>query len=678
MKILSEAKSSNKSSILGEVIGRNKFDDRVDQKTDVTTIEALRIIGRCIKMLMSVRWLFCAKFLLQLGLVFPALLLPWIAKIVIDNAVLQRPVGGTEVVYPPFMNPILALIEGKDPVDIMLSLTTIYFVMLITIGSRATTKGTGAGLLQGREASSQSENTISQGSSSGNGLWGVAEFMIHVRMTQTIANNLRTLLFHRLTRLPMTALDDQRIGDSIYRVLHDAPEAPEIAYQLTLGPFFALLGGMINLYILQYSFGKVAPELVWIAWAAIPMAFLTTFPFSGALRRTNQNKRAAGSAITNAMEESMSNVAAVQSLGAGKQELKRFAEKSEESFLRERYNLGVLIAITSLAIGVFGVAAIYVSIIISDRIIEGAMSPGDFVVLLGVYGSIAGSFSYFGILWIKLQDRIAAVRRVFFFLDFESEQDRMGGKSLGCIEKGVRFREVNFSYPDGHQALGNINLELHVGELVALVGPTGAGKTSLAYLIPSMLTPTSGQVLIDGHDIMDLDITSLRQQITYVFQEHVLLSESIRDNLLFANPQASDANILEALTSAGCMEFIDSMDDGIDTVLGRSGDTLSVGQQQRLSIARGLVRKSSVLILDEPTAALDPATENQLVASLQAAAADRLVIVIAHRLSTIRSADRIVFLDEGRIREVGSHDTLMANTTGAYREFVALQSGDDF
>jgi ABC-type multidrug transport system fused ATPase/permease subunit len=147
---------------------------------------------------------------------------------------------------------------------------------------------------------------------------------------------------------------------------------------------------------------------------------------------------------------------------------------------------------------------------------------------------------------------------------------------------------------------------------------------------------------------------------------------------LFANPQASDANILEALTSAGCMEFIDSMDDGIDTVLGRSGDTLSVGQQQRLSIARGLVRKSSVLILDEPTAALDPATENQLVASLQAAAADRLVIVIAHRLSTIRSADRIVFLDEGRIREVGSHDTLMANTDGAYREFVALQSGDDF
>ena len=175
---------------------------------------------------------------------------------------------------------------------------------------------------------------------------------------------------------------------------------------------------------------------------------------------------------------------------------------------------------------------------------------------------------------------------------------------------------------------------------------------------------------------MDLDIGSLRDQVTYVFQEHLLLSESIRENLLFANPDASDADIMKALTTAGCMEFIDGMADGIDSVLGRSGDTLSVGQQQRLSIARGLVRNSNILILDEPTAALDPATENQLVASLQAAAADRLVIVIAHRLSTIRKADRIVFLEEGRIKDVGSHDTLMSKTDSAYREFVELQGGD--
>ncbi len=670
---MSEVATDDKGSILGEVLGRNQFDDRVDKQSDVKTLEALQIIGRCIRMLAEVKGLFCAKFLLQLGLIFPGLLLPWMGKIVIDNAVLQRPIGGTEVVYPPFVEPVLGLIEGKDPVGIMLTITTIYFLMLITIGSR--TGGTGAGLLGGREASSQSENTVSAGYSAGGGLWGVAEFMVHVRMTQTIANNLRSELFSKLTRLPMTALDDQRIGDSVYRVLHDAPEAPDTAYLLTLGPFFALVAAVINLYILQYSFGKVSPELVWIAWAAIPMAFLTTFPFSGALRRTNQNKRAAGSATTNTMEESMSNVAAVQSLGAGKQEHERFAANSEQSFLRERYATAVLIVIIGLASGIFAVAAIYVSIVISDRVIDGVMSPGDFAVLLGVYTGIAGSVAYFGILWIKLQDRIAAVRRVFFFLDYESEQDRIG-KQIDRISEGVQFKDVSYSYPDGHRALSNIDLELRSGELIALVGPTGAGKTSLAYLIPSMLTPTSGQILIDGHDIMDLDIASLRQQITYVFQEHTLLSESIRDNLLFANPSASEDDILNALANAGCMEFIDALDDGIDTVLGRSGDTLSVGQQQRLSIARGLIRNTPVLILDEPTAALDPATENQLVASLQTAAKDRLVIVIAHRLSTIRTADRIVFLDEGKIRDVGSHDVLMANPDSAYREFVELQGGD--
>jgi ABC-type multidrug transport system fused ATPase/permease subunit len=209
---------------------------------------------------------------------------------------------------------------------------------------------------------------------------------------------------------------------------------------------------------------------------------------------------------------------------------------------------------------------------------------------------------------------------------------------------------------------------------VAIVGPTGAGKTTLAYLVPSLIAPSSGRVLIDGVDAAEIDIESLRQQTSYVFQEHVLLSESIRENLLLANPDATEGEMLAALTTAGSMDFIDNLPDGLDTELGRSGDTLSVGQQQRLSIARGLVRDSKILILDEPTAALDPHTENQLVASLQAAAKDRLVIVIAHRLSTIRNADRIVFLEDGELRDVGSHDELMANPKSAYRDFVELQS----
>jgi len=670
---MSELAEQGSGSLIKQVLGQQEFDDRVDTQPDFSTRDSLRIIVRSFKLLGQTKGLFTTKFLLQLGLVFPGLLLPWMAKIVTDNVILKRPFGDTEVVYPPFMNPLINFIEGMGPLQIMVTLTTIYAVMLVTIGARA--GGTGGGLLQGRDAATQAENSLSSGGSSGGGVWGLFEFMVHVRLTQTLGNNLRTRLYDRLTHLPMTVLDDQRIGDSVFRVLYDAPEAPDLAYRLTYQPFFLALSAAINLYILQYSYGHVMPELVWVAWAIFPVAFALTFPFSGALRRTNQNKRAAGAATTNAMEESMSSIGAVQSLGGNKREQKRIAERSEHTFLRERYAFAVVMLAFTLLSATSGTAALVVTIMVTNSIIEGAMSPGDFAVLLGVYYGIASPAILFGATWIRFQENIAGLRRVFFFLDYQSEEDRSGSLDIGSISQGVELQDVEFAYPDGHTALSNINLELSMGELVAIVGPTGAGKTTLAYMIPSLLMPTAGRVLVDGKDMADVDLDSLRQQVTYVFQEHVLLSESIRENMLLANPDASEPDIMHALATAGCMEFIEKMQDGIDTVLGRSGDTLSVGQQQRLSIARGLVRNSRILILDEPTAALDPHTEGKLVRALQAAAEGMLVIVIAHRLSTIRKADRIVFLEDGEIRDIGDHETLMAKPDGPYREFVELQGG---
>ena len=667
-----EPSRTGAGALLREIVGSNRrFDDRLDTSPDITTREALTVMGRSLRLVAQARGLFAGKFVLQLALMLPALLLPWLAKIVVDNALQGLPFGTTEVAYPPFMTPILGLLEGKDPLGIMATITILYVVMLVTIGARAGT--TQANLLQGRDAATQAEDQLSAGNSAGSGLLGLAEFMVTVRLTQTLANNLRTRLFERLARLPMTALGDQRAGDSMFRVLYDVPMAPDLVYQLTLVPFFMLLSGAVNLYLLQYSYGQVAPELVLIAWLTVPAAFLVTFPFSGALRRTSQNKRAAGAATTNAMEESMSSVAAVQSLGATKQERERFAARSAESFLRERYSIAVVFTCALIAGAALGVAAIYVTILITDRVIDGTMSAGDFATLIGVYYGIVTPAGYFGAYWIKLQEAIAAVRRVFFFLDYESEEDRAGGRVLTDIVEGVRFEGVHFAYPDSSPALIDIDLELAVGEFVAIVGPTGAGKTTLAHLVPALIAPTSGRVLIDGIDAATIDLHSLRGQVSYVFQEHFLLSESIRENLLLANPDASAEQIEEALSTAGCMEFINDLPAGIDTVLGRAGDTLSVGQQQRLSIARGLVRNTRILILDEPTAALDPLTESALVTALRTAAERRLVIVIAHRLSTIRNADRIVFVDGGRIREVGGHDDLMGDASGAYRGFVELQ-----
>ncbi len=198
-----------------------------------------------------------------------------------------------------------------------------------------------------------------------------------------------------------------------------------------------------------------------------------------------------------------------------------------------------------------------------------------------------------------------------------------------------------------------------------------------AYLLPAFLQATAGRVLVDGRGVETVDLDALRGQVAYVFQEHRLLSASIRDNLLLAKPNATAAEIERALADSACTEFIRQLPDGTDTVLGQSGDTLSVGQQQRLCIARGLIRNARVLILDEPTAALDPQTEHELVQGLRRRAGDetRLVVVIAHRLSTIRHADRIVFLEDGRVKDVGDHETLMAKPNGAYRAFVELQEG---
>ena len=659
-------------NIVREIIGQNRFDDRIDTRSDLNTLEALQIIGRSIRQISSVKGLFGIKMVLELGLLIPGLYLPWLGKIVIDNVLQQRPFNTTEIAYPPFMQPVLTIVQDQDPLQIMLSVAIIYIFGMFLVGMR--TGGLGARLHEGQDAATQAENQISASYSSGSGLLGLAAFMVGVRLTQRLANRLRKRLFERISRLPMVVLDDQRIGDSIYRVMYDVPMAPNLFHQLTTVPFLMVLNGAINLYILQYSYGDVSPELIWIAWATVPAAFVITFPFSGAIRRTSQNKRAAGSATTNAIEESVSNVAAVQSLDASNQQSSRFADRSEQSFLRERYYIAVVIVVSAIFAAISGIAGIYVTILVSNNVIDNVMSPGDFAVLVAVFWSIAMPAAYLGSYWIKIQDAIAAVRRVFFFMDFESEEDRTDGDICQTIDRDVTFKEVSFEYPNGTEALKNISLNLKIGDLVAIVGPTGSGKTTLAYLIPSLLQPTSGQVLIDGRDTRELSLASVRRHVSYVLQEHTFVSTTIRHNLLLANAEATEQDMFDALEMAGCTDFINELPDGLDTRLGRGGDTLSVGQQQRLSIARGLIRDTSILILDEPTAALDPQTEQTLLRSLHQASDNRLVVVIAHRLSTIRQADLIVFIEDGEIQETGTHEELMARETSAYREYVNLQS----
>ena len=674
---MSEGAAAETANVVDRFVGEHHHDDRIDVDTEISSVEATRLLWRCLKLLGCAKLLFAAKFALQVGTLCFQLLTPWIAKIVIDNVILQEPIGATDVPYPPFMQPIIAFLDGMTPLEIMFALAMGYLAGLILIGMRAGELNVGlfGSSLTGQDETAAAENKISGSYSESSGLWGLLEYAVGVRLSQRLANELRTRLFQRLTRLPMAVLAEKRTGDSLYRVLYDTASIPWAALDPTLTLGTAILTGAANMYLIAYSYEATAPQLVWLAWAVLPLVFAVTFPASNLMRRINQTKRSAGSATTNAMEETVASIDAVQSLGGMRAEADKFANRSLESYFRERvaFVVGLLLFIGAAA-AVVGIG-LWVVIIVTDGIIEGRMTPGDFGVLFGMFFGIVFVPIEIGSFWLNLQTKLAPARRIFFFIDYESDDDHTG-TALARITQGVDIEHVAYVYPDGRTALADVSLAMRLGETIAIVGPSGAGKTTLGCLIPGFLTPTRGRVLIDGQDLATLDIDAVRSHVAYVFQEQSLLAESIRENLLLANSDATERQMLDALELAGCMPFVGEMPDGIDTPLGLSGNTLSVGQQQRLCIARGLVRDTRILILDEPTSALDPETEKALFDAMDRIAEGRLLIVIAHRLSTIRRADRIAFLDDGVLVETGTHDELMQRDDGAYRRFVELQSLD--
>jgi ABC-type multidrug transport system fused ATPase/permease subunit len=649
------------------------YDDRIDVDSKISSVAAFGLLVRSLKLLGRVKGLFAGKALLALLAIFPPLTLPWFTKIVVDQVILQQPFGETDVRFPPFMMPFVEFVDGMAPLEIMLTLAVTYLVFLLIFGLRG--GGTGAWLTEGQDAATQSELALSAGESQSGGVAGVVEALINIRLTQRIANRLRTELFAKLTRLPMVTLDDHRTGDSVYRVMYDSPQVPQICFSLTLTPILTILGVVLSLYITQYSYGTVAPEVVWIAIGLVPFALIVTLPLSSLARNISQKSRSSGAATTNTMEENIENMSAVQSLGGADKEADKFGDKSRESFKRHRHVIMFGYGLMGFGILLSAIGGIVITVFITENVLEGAMTAGDFTALLAIFLGLTGSASALGTIWIGLQTNVAAVRRVFFFIDFPTEDLAREKPNLAPLVESVTFESVDFAYPDGRQALSGIDLTLEVGQLVAIVGPTGAGKTSLAYLVPGYLQPSAGRILFDGVDSTKVNIDSLRDQTTYVFQEHTLLARSIRDNFRLVKPDATDEDIRRACTLARATEFVDALPEGLDTVLGGAGNTLSVGQQQRLCIARGLIRETPILVLDEPTAALDPQTENALVQSLRDASEHRLVVVIAHRLSTIRRADKIVFLEAGRIRGVGNHDELMADPSSPYRAFVELQNG---
>ena len=648
----------------------------IDTQTQIGERDSFAIILRSAAYIRYFFWRYLGKFSLKLAAyVVQLAVLPWPAKMMVDHVILGRPVAEAKN-YPPYWQPVLDAMTGMGPIEVLAWLAVLGLTSVALIGRFITTgynDEVEAGLAQGHDYATQTENKIHGGHSTFGGIWGYIEFKLNMRLSQALNHTVRAQLFNRIGRLSLTQLEEQRIGDSVYRVMYDAPQIQEVFYEVTHTPIMSTFLYLWALATVLVTYPSV-PEIFWITLAMFPLYAFTSSLFSRVVRRRGQAARAAGALTTSTIEEGMDNVLAVQSLGANTEEKGRFDTDSSQSFRRFRGVALMWMIIPQVGDTINAIAQTAFFVFLIGLIIDGAMTPGDFGAMFVFWGFLRGPAMALGIFWIRFQDNVAGMRRVFAMMDLPAETD-LGTQDLDTVREGVTMRGAGLTFPDGRRALDGVDLTAKLGEIVAFVGPTGAGKTSLAYLIPRYRTASEGEVTIDGVNVNDLTLDSLRRQVTYVFQETQLFSDSIGDNIRYGRPDATQEDVERVARTAGIHDFVASLPDGYDTKLGgAAASKLSVGQKQRISIARGLLRESRILVLDEPTSALDPETEQYLVQSLHEAAKDRLVIIIAHRLSTIAQANKIVFLEEGRVMEQGSHAELIAREDGHYRRFVELQT----
>ena len=644
----------------------------------ISTRETLALVRRSLVFVWPYRGQIAVKLALSFVGLFLVLFLPWPLKILVDHVVMGMPIAESPTPYPPFVMPLVNSLEGLTKMEILWVIVGIGVAGIATIGGFGTGGSrdqTNESLSEGLDTATRSENQANVSNSRVSGLLGIFEYRYQLRTTHRINHSLRSQVYARLMSLPLVRFSDARIGDAVYRVMYDTPAISRVCYDVLVLPPVNLfvIGGAI--WTMQYSFADV-PSLIMVAWFAAPLMLIATLLMTGAARRRSLASREAGAETTSTIEEGLSNIVAVQSLGANERQRDEFADDSEHSF--RRFRLFTLLTLVLGAPNTFVVLGLtfYVFFEVAEALVDKRMSAGDYAVLYTYFMQIAGAAAGLGAIWFNIQDNVAGMRRVYDVLDTPAAADEHGDLTPDGPPRTLGLSGVGYSY-DGHPALTDVTLHAEVGQMVALVGATGAGKSTLAYVMAGLVHPEQGTVRFDENNMRDLSAAYVRRQVSFVFQEPAVFDDTAAANIRMGHPQASDDEIRTAARTAGALEFIEDLPDGFDSRLGRAGNTLSVGQKQRLAIARGVVSPAPVLILDEPTAALDPNTEHALMRALQTERERRLLVVIAHRLSTIRAADIIVFLEDGRVVETGSHDELMAHEDGAYRRFVVLQTSED-
>jgi ATP-binding cassette subfamily B protein/subfamily B ATP-binding cassette protein MsbA len=457
----------------------------------------------------------------------------------------------------------------------------------------------------------------------------------------------RSLLFHSRTPVGDTMSCIGRDSWCVYLLLDAAVIAP-------LSAVFAVAG-------MAWLMAQLDLTLALVALASAPLMVVASFLVGKPLRAAANLKREIEGRLASHLHQTLSGIPVVQAFVQEDREHERFQQFASAA-IRAQQRSTLLGSFNSLSSGL--VTTLGTAVILwfgTRRVLDSSLSVGSLLVFLVYLNSLQTQMKTLANAWTTVQGLTASMDRALAVLESALEMaDKPDAIALPAARGEVCFEEVSFGYDADRPVLRGVSFEAAPGETIAIVGSTGAGKTTLVNLIPRFFDPWSGRVLIDGHDLRDVQVRTLRQNVALVLQEPFLAPVSVADNIAFGRPDASRADVEAAARAANAHDFITGLPQGYDTVLEERGATLSGGERQRLSIARAMLKNAPILILDEPTSALDAATERDILAALERLMRDRTTFIIAHRLSTVRRADRILVLQDGRIAESGSHAALLA------------------
>ncbi len=555
-------------------------------------------------------------------------LVPWPLKIIIDYIVLKEPLPATLLFLQPILeaNPMLLLIWMAVSIVLLAVLEAIFSYM--------------------------------------NKFW--------ISSTGDRMNaDIRERVFAHLQRLSLSFHESSKSGDIIYMLTSDIPKLKDVLISFPQDLLFRMgtfLSAVVIMLTLDWRLGLIAVSV-------IPLLYLSTWYFGNKMNKAMKVARKKEGEVASIINENISAMALVQAYGREESERERFNQQNQASL---KYKLKTLLysktygRVSDFVVILTNAAVLYAG---GRYALDNAILPGTLVVFVAYLREIFGIVNKFSDMFLKLATSQVSCERLVELVETDIVlQDRPNAKPLATVKGNIEFKDVCFAYKDGRNVLENLNFKINAGETIALIGHSGAGKSTLISLLLRFYDPQNGSILIDGQDVRNYTLKSLRDQVTILLQDAQLFQISVRKNIAFGKKDAAEEEIVQASKRAEAHNFIIDMPQGYDTKMLESGTNLSGGQRQRINIARAIIRDKPVVILDEPNTGLDAQSEAKVNEAIDHLTAGKTTFIIAHRYSSIANADKILLLEDGQLAHLGTHTELMANSE-KYREFYELQFG---